>query len=155
MLRAAAHKKGRTMAKLETVIKPWPEEKMKQYQWLDECLLDQPATVKEFQPSWQAMKYLLRDKMYAYIGMNDKSERPLITLKLEPEFSELMRREYEDIVPGYYMNKMHWSSVYLDGAVPQDVIVNLVQNSYGVMLSSLSKKAQQEILATSHKKDEK
>lgn len=118
---------------------------MKSYQWLDALLLEQPATEKEFQPAWQVYKYLLRGKMYAYIGANDKNARPIITLKLEPAFSDMLRREYKDIVPGYYMNKQHWSTVYLDGAVPQDVLAAVVRASYTWMLSSLSKKAQREI----------
>jgi predicted DNA-binding protein (MmcQ/YjbR family) len=124
---------------------PWQAEMMEAYLWLDVHLLNQPATVKEFQPAWQAYKYLLNGKMYAYIGVNDKNGRPIITMKLEPIFSDMMRKEYDDIVPGYYMNKQHWSSVYLDGEVPRDVITGIVSASYKTMLSSLSKKAQQEI----------
>lgn len=126
-------------------VTPWPENILKVYQWLDECLLKQPCTVKEFQPAWQATKYLLCGKMYAYIGMNDRNGRPIITLKLEPAFSDMLRSKYEDIVPGYYMNKVHWSSIYLDGNIPQDLLGDIVYASYKLVRSSLSKKAQQEI----------
>lgn len=124
----------------------WSEEAMKNYQWLDEHLKKQPATEKEFQPAWQAMIYLLGGKMYAYIGTNDKEDRPIITLKLEPMYSEMLRGKYEDIVPGCYMNKMHWSTVYLDGEVPHEVLADMIRASYETMLLSLSKKAQKEIM---------
>lgn len=126
-------------------VTPWPEKIMKSYQWLDECLQKQPSTEKEFQPAWQAYKYLLCGKMYAYIGIDDRNGRPIITLKLEPAFSDMLRSKYEDIVPGYYMNKIHWSSVYLDGDVPQDVVTDIVNASYKLVRSSLSKNAQQGI----------
>ena len=125
---------------------PWPDINIKGCQWLDECLQKQPSTEKEFQPAWQAYKYLLCGKMYAYIGIDDRNGRPIITLKLEPAFSDMLRSKYEDIVPGYYMNKLHWSSVYLDGNVPQEVIADIVSASYKWVRSSLSKKAQQGLL---------
>lgn len=121
---------------------------MEQYEWLDAYLQKQPGTEKQFQPEWQANKYLLRGKMYAYIGVHDPSGRPIITLKLEPVYSDLLRREYSDITPGYYMNKVHWSTVYLDGTVPRDVLADMVKASHKTLLATLSKKAQKEILET-------
>jgi len=133
------------MATIENSVTPWPEDIMKNYRWLDEHLQSQPATEKEFQPAWQAYKYLVGGKMYAYIGINDQNRRPIITLKLEPLYSDMLRREYDDIVPGYYMNKLHWSTVYLDSDVPQEVLADMVLASHKLVLSSLSKKAQREI----------
>ena len=52
----------------------------------------------------------------------------------------------QDIVPGYYMNKIHWSTVYLDGNMPQDVLADIVHASYQLVRSSLSKKMQQGLL---------
>lgn len=133
------------MADMAGSVTPWPEIGMEKYRWLDEYLQKQPGTEKEFQPAWQAYKYLLKGKMYAYIGVNDKNGRPILTLKLEPAYSDMLRRDYDDVVPGYYMNKLHWSTVYLDGEVEQSIIADMVKSSYKTLLSSLSKKAQQEI----------
>ncbi len=119
---------------------------MQNYQWLDDYLQKQPGTEKQFQPAWQAYKYMLRGKMYAYVGVNDGNGRPVVTLKLEPAYSELLRGQYADIVPGYYMNKIHWSTVYLDGAVPRDVLADMARAAHKTVLSTLSGKAQREIL---------
>ena len=134
------------MATIGNSATPWPEDIMENHRWLDEHLQKQPGTEKEFQPAWQAYKYLLRGKMYAYIGINDQNGRPIITLKLEPMYSDMLRREYSDIVPGYYMNKLHWSTAYLDGAVPREVLADMVRASHKVVVLSLSKKAQREVL---------
>lgn len=133
------------MAKMANSVTPWPEDTMKSYRWLDECLQKQAATEKEFQPAWQAFKYLLRGKMYAYIGIDDRNGRPIITLKLEPVFSDMLRRQYDDIVPGYYMNQLYWSTIYLDGNVPREVLADLIHAAHKLVLASLSKKAQREI----------
>ncbi len=133
------------MAQIAASVTQWPADIMENYRWLDESLQSQKATVKEFQPAWQAFKYMLRGKMYAYIGVNDQNNRPIITMKLEPAYSDLLRHEYADIEPGYYMNKTHWSTVYLDGEVPYDVVIHMVSAAYALMFSSLSKKVQREI----------
>ncbi len=133
------------MSKLEFSVTPWSDGSMEVYQWLDKCLQEQSSTTKEFHPVWQAYRYLLCGKMYAYIGIDDRNGRPIITLKLEPMLSDLLRREYEDVIPGYYMSKLHWSTVYLDGNVPQGVITDMVFASYKLVRSSLSQKQQREL----------
>lgn len=130
------------MSRMASNVTPWSESGMEKYQWLDVCLQNQPSTKKEFHPAWQAYRYLLCGKMYAYIGIDDRNGRPVITLKLEPMFSDLLRQAYEDVVPGYYMSKLHWSTVYLDGDVPQEVIADMVSASYKLVRSSLSQKLQ-------------
>lgn len=84
--------------------------------------------------------------MYAYIGINDKNGRPIITMKLEPMYSEILRQKYNDIIPGYYMNKLYWSTVYLDGDVPHEVLTDMVCASHREVLSLMSKKVQREIM---------
>ena len=61
------------MAEIISSVTPWSDISMKSYQWLDECLQKQPSTEKEFQSAWQAYKYLICGKMYAYIGIDDRN----------------------------------------------------------------------------------
>ena len=44
------------------------------------------------------------------------------------------------------MNKIHWNSVKPDGAVPDDLLKDLLEKSYGLVLAKFSKKKQLEIL---------
>jgi predicted DNA-binding protein (MmcQ/YjbR family) len=85
-------------------------------------------------------------KLFAAVCLNEEDEPYYITLKLEPEEGDFLRKQYEDIVPGYYMNKVHWNSVRPDGAVPDDLLKDLLDKSYQLVLGGLSKKKQQEIL---------
>ena len=64
---------------------------------------------------------------------------------LPPEEGEFLRRQYADIIPGYYMNKQHWNSVYLDGAVPDDVLRGMVDQSYALLLASLTKQQRAQV----------
>lgn len=74
-------------------------------------------------------------------------QRELLTLKCEPALAELLRAEYPDIVPGFYTDKRHWISVFLDGAVPDDVLRGLCDRSYALVFGKLTKKLQRAIEA--------
>lgn len=43
------------------------------------------------------------------------------------------------------MNKVHWNSIKADGEVPDDLLRDLLDKSYRLVLSSFSKKKQKEI----------
>ncbi len=115
------------------------------YEWLDEYLLSKKGVTKDFKAEWEAERFLLFDKMIAMKG-GDKYAKPIITLKCPPEFGKMLRERYEHIVPGYYMNKDHWNSVYMEGDTPDDVVKRMCDMSYDLILASLPKKKQAELL---------
>ena len=84
--------------------------------------------------------------MFTAVCLAENNEPYYITLKLEPEEGEFLRVQYEDIIPGYYMNKMHWNSVKPDGQVPDELLKDLLEKSYRLVLGGLSKKKQRELL---------
>lgn len=116
-----------------------------QYTWIDEYLLDKPGVTEDLQKDWNWIRYQIGGKMFAAICLDDKDEPYYITLKLEPLEGDFLRQKYEDVIPGYYMNKMHWNSIKADGKVPDDLLRDLLDKSYRLVLSSFSKKKQKEI----------
>lgn len=115
------------------------------YEWLNEYCLSKKGTIKDFKVEWDATRYLIGGKMFAMQG-GDKYNKAIITLKCDPLFTRSLREQYQHIVPGYYMNKEHWNSLYLDGDVPDDVLKQMIDMSYELVLSNLSKKVQKEII---------
>lgn len=116
------------------------------YPWIDEYLLAKPGVTKDFKTEWNWTRYLLGDKMFAAICLGEDGKPYYITLKLEPMEGDLMRRQYPDILPGYYMNKVHWNSVKPDGDVPDELMREMLDKSYSLVLAGLSKKRQKELL---------
>ena len=114
------------------------------YLWIDEYCLNKKGIVKDYQMDWQATRYLLEGKMVAMIGQN-KEKRDIISLKLEPAYGQLLRDEYKDIVPGYYLNKEHWNSIDLNGEVDDNLLKELIDQSYLLIFKSLTKTKQKEI----------
>jgi predicted DNA-binding protein (MmcQ/YjbR family) len=107
--------------------------------------LSKKAVEEEFKAEWNATVYRVGGKIFVMWG-EYKDGRPLLTVKLEPVLSEILRSKYpDDVIPGYYTNKIHWSSLFLDSTVPDDVIYAMLDNGYETTLSSLTKKAQAEI----------
>ncbi len=115
------------------------------YEWIDQYCLDKKGVTKDYQQEWQATRYFVGEKMFAMQG-GDKQGKPIFTMKLEPSLGDFLRRQFPDIVPGYYMNKQHWNSLYLNGSVPEDTVRDMIDKSYMTTLASLPKKKQNEIL---------
>lgn len=122
------------------------EQNNMKYEWLDEFLLSMKGATKDYKEEWGWTRYLLRNKMFAAICKDAKGERDIVTIKLNPLDGDFLRKQYEDIIPGHYMNKAHWNSIYLDGNVPDDLMKEIMDKSYHLVLSGLSKKMQNEIL---------
>lgn len=117
------------------------------YNWMDEFLLNKKGVTKDLKEEWNWIRYMIGGKMFAAICLNDDNEPFYITLKLEPLEGEVFRNKYPDIIPGYYMNKVHWNSIKTDGNVPDDLVKDMLDKSYDLVLKGFSKKRQQEILA--------
>ena len=117
------------------------------YAWIDKYLLDKTGVTKDLQADWNWIRYQIGGKMFAAVCLDDATKPYYITLKLEPSEGDFLRTQYPDIVPGYYMNKMHWNSVKPDGNVPDDLLKDLLDKSYELVLHTFSKKKQQELLS--------
>ncbi len=122
------------------------------YPWIEEYLMDKPGVTKDIQRDWNWIRFQLGGKMFAAICMDDNNRPYYITLKLEPFEGDFWRKQYEDIIPGYYMNKTHWNSVKADGDVPDDILKDLLDHAYQIVFEGLSKKKQKEILELEDKK---
>ncbi len=115
------------------------------YEWLDAYCLSKKGAEKDYKVEWEVTRYMIGGKMFAMVGDN-KQKRPIVTLKCAPEFGEFLRQTHEDIAPGYYMNKLHWNSVDLNGDVPDETVREMVDMSYELILHGLPKTAQKAIL---------
>lgn len=116
------------------------------YPWLDDFLLSQKGAMKDYKIEWEWTRYLVGKKMFAAICKDQTGENTIVTLKLDPLDGDFLRKQYSDINPGYYMNKVHWNSVNLSGNVPDDILRDMAEKSYQLVLNGLSKKLQKEIL---------
>lgn len=116
------------------------------YPWIDTFLLSKKGVTKDLQADWNWIRYKIGEKMFAAICLDEQNEPYYITLKLEPSEGAFLRKQFADIVPGYYMNKEHWNSIKPNGAVPDTLVKDMLEQSYRLVLNGFSKKKQREIL---------
>lgn len=119
------------------------------YPWIDEYLLSMPNVTKDLQVDWNWIRYQIGGKMFAAVCLNQENKPYYITLKLEPSEGDFLRSQYPDIIPGYYMNKIHWNSVKPDGEVPDELLKDMLERSYKLVLKGFSQKKQRELFGLS------
>jgi predicted DNA-binding protein (MmcQ/YjbR family) len=76
-------------------------------------------------------------KMFALSRLG--AEPPLrVSLKCEPLLAEQLREVHPAVLPGYHLNKRHWNTVVLDGSLPEQMVCEMIEDSYDLVVSSLS-----------------
>ncbi|MFD2255615.1 MmcQ/YjbR family DNA-binding protein [Luteolibacter algae] len=83
------------------------------------------------------------DKMFACYPPVKEPLR--LNLKCDPERAIEMREKYEEITPGYHMNKRHSNTLLLDGTLPPELVKELVEHSYDLVMKSLTRKKRDEL----------
>lgn len=75
--------------------------------------------------------YKLEDKMFALIH---EGKMPLrVSLKCDPLLSQFLRDKYDEVIPGYHLNKKHWITVVLTGQLAWEEIKDLIRLSYNLV----------------------
>ncbi|GAA3817939.1 MmcQ/YjbR family DNA-binding protein [Streptomyces phyllanthi] len=94
------------------------------------------AAVEDFPFSPEISVFKVLGKMFALSYLD---ARPLtVNLKCDPEDAVRLRAEYEGLViPGYHMNKRHWNTVTADGALPDRLVRELIEDSYDLVVAGL------------------
>lgn len=115
------------------------------YPKLVDDLMSLRGVESDYKPEWGWTRFMIRGKMFAAICA-DGTDDALLNIKAQPDYNDTIRRLHEDINEGYYMNKEHWNSVRLTGTVPYEVVKDMFERGYNLVLRKLPKKAQHEIL---------
>ncbi len=76
-------------------------------------------------------------KIFALAALDEVPARA--NLKCEPERALDLRDRYA-VTPGYHMNKRHWNTVELEGGIPLGEIRRMIDDSYQLVVNSLSRK---------------
>jgi predicted DNA-binding protein (MmcQ/YjbR family) len=104
-----------------------------------ETVLDQCAAFGGSELSYpfgdETAVFKVSGKMHAMVSLDDSPGR--VTLKCDPEAAIGLRNAYTAIGPGYYMNKRHWITVDLGGDLPDELLTDLVGDSYDLVVAGL------------------
>jgi len=67
-------------------------------------------------------------KMFALIAEGKTPVR--LSLKCDPGLAKLLRAKYDEIMPGYHLNKKHWNTLTLTGQIEWPEVQDLIRHSY-------------------------
>jgi predicted DNA-binding protein (MmcQ/YjbR family) len=97
-----------------------------------------PGTSEDFPFDENTLVFKVMGKMYALIDV-EKFES--INLKCDPIRALELRTGYEEIKPGYHMNKKHWNTVSTNGNLSDEFIYDLIKHSYEIVVAKLPQKS--------------
>ena len=105
--------------------------------------LAQSGAIEDFPFGPEHTVFKVAGKMFAISALDRTPVE--VSVKCEPELAVQLRATYAAIRPGYHLNKRHWNTVTLDGSLPDQVIRDLVEDSYDLVVSALPKRTREEL----------
>lgn len=102
-----------------------------------EFCLDKPGTSEGFPFDSKTLVFKVAGKMFALTKI-DLFES--VNLKCDPEYAIELRETFQGIQPGYHMSKKHWNTVSITSDVPDKLLLELVDQSYDLVVKSLTKR---------------
>ena len=94
------------------------------------------ATSESFPFDEDTLVFKVLTKMYCLESLESKS----INLKAKPEDVIRLTEEHSAILPGFHMNKKHWVTILLEEMIDDNLLKQLVTNSYHLIVSKMTKK---------------
>lgn len=111
-----------------------------------EYCMNKPGAEQSVHSDWRATQVKVAEVLFALVS--EAEGRPAVSLKTSPALAELLRQKHKDVRPSRHLNKAHWSTVYLDGSLPDSQIYFLVDDSFQQAVDSLPEQARQQVYAS-------
>ncbi len=114
---------------------------------IKQYLAGKPETALDFPFGADVSVYKVKGKMFALVSHREGED--FINLKCDPDEALALRDIFSNVTAGYHMDKKHWISIYLrqgESVTPQGEVERLIDNSFKLVVSKMSKKDQQSIL---------
>lgn len=92
------------------------------------------------------MVFKIGGKVFLLAGLEDGNR---FNVKCDPELAVELRERYNEVKPGFHMNKTHWNTIYMDGSLTKEQLYQMIDHSYDLVMKSLPKKLRSEIINSS------
>ena len=111
-----------------------------------EYCLSKKGVTEHFPFDEDTLVFKVGGKMFALSSLSQwEKGQPSVNLKCDPERAQELRAEYDDIQPGFHMNKTHWNTIAVNESVSDALIKELIDHSYELVFGSLTNKMIAEI----------
>jgi predicted DNA-binding protein (MmcQ/YjbR family) len=109
---------------------------------LREYCLAKKGVTESFPFDETTLVFKVAGKMFCLTDLVDDFS---INLKNDPEKNMELREQFPAVKPGYHMNKQHWNTVQVDGSISDEMLKQLVDESYWLIVEKLPKKIREEL----------
>lgn len=89
-------------------------------------------------PNWQLIRVTGSKKVFLWIY--ERNGYINLNVKVRPEWRDFWRDAYEAVTAGYHQSKEHWNTVILDGTIPDEVVKQMIAESYDLITDSPTKR---------------
>jgi predicted DNA-binding protein (MmcQ/YjbR family) len=90
-----------------------------------------------FAPDRVVYKLASKNKVFAILSGHE-APVPMVTLKMPPEEVTALLQKFPTILPAYKQNKKYWLTAPLEGEVPDELLRELVVQSYTMVKAKAS-----------------
>lgn len=104
---------------------------------VEEYVLSMPNAWLDYPFGEDVAVYKVGDKMFALIAEGKEPVR--ISLKCDPQLSEILREKYDEVMPGYHLNKKYWNTIVLSGQIEWPEVQGLIRHSYNLVAGNVEK----------------
>jgi len=102
-----------------------------------EYCLTKPLTIEDTPFGEDVLVFKVGGKMFALASLDEVPMRA--NLKCDPDLALELRDRYEQVRPGYHMNKKHWNTVEIESGIPHAELRKMIDHSYELVVKSLPK----------------
>jgi predicted DNA-binding protein (MmcQ/YjbR family) len=95
-----------------------------------------PGAVEDYPFGDEVAVFKVGGRMFALVPL-EGSDR--VNLKCDPDLALELRHRFAAVTPGYHQNKRHWNTVELDGSIENDEVREMIEHSYEIVVSKLSR----------------
>ena len=118
---------------------------MKRQEIIDYCLT-LPAAYEDYPfdsiadpGAWTVMRHKSNKKSFALIF--ERLGKLHVNVKCDPFEADFLRQAYTDVTPGWHMNKTHWNTITVEGDVPDDVTMQMIERSYDLIKPKMRRRS--------------
>lgn len=109
---------------------------------LREYCLAKKSVTESFPFNETALVFKVAGKMFC---LTDLENDFAVALKNDPEKNMELREQFPAVKPGYHMNKQHWNTVQIDGAISDNILKQWIDESYQLIVNKLPRNIRDEL----------
>ena len=102
-----------------------------------------PGSAEDYPFGDEVAVFKVAGKMFALVPLGPPPGS--VSLKCDPGLAADLRGRYAGVTPGYHLNKRHWNTVLCDGALPDQMVIDMLEDSYDLVVEGLPRRTRERL----------